>query len=188
MLIKNLREKNFLDKTEVGKQRIRNRRHSYLTKVLRKQDYFSVDNMMQRDPYLYKKMFGTLTTEAFTRDMKLSDRLLKNYDYDEMERRCKEQQQKESDIEEEEEEDDEEDIDLMKKEDTTDEISNDESNDYKLQVYMRLMEQRFLNGEDVGFVDYNKIDKDESLDDLEQMGRDAEDDYFDGEEPCDAMD
>ncbi|GLD96264.1 hypothetical protein PINS_up004947 [Pythium insidiosum] len=38
--------------------------------------------------------------------------------------------------------------------------------------------ERFLDGCDVGFADYSAIDRDEALDDVIEMERDAEDRYF----------
>lgn len=49
--------------------------------------------------------------------------------------------------------------------------------------FEREMQRRFLSGEDGEFADYRDIDADISLDDhwLEQTGRDAEEQYFDGD-------
>ena len=47
--------------------------------------------------------------------------------------------------------------------------------------FYHLMQLKFLAGQDRE-VDYDKIDNDESLDDLEMMDRDAQDRYFDAEE------
>jgi hypothetical protein len=41
------------------------------------------------------------------------------------------------------------------------------------------MQRRFLQGGDTEFVDYAATDRDDSLDDVEQMNRDAQDRYFD---------
>ncbi|VYS69559.1 unnamed protein product [Arabidopsis thaliana] len=47
--------------------------------------------------------------------------------------------------------------------------------------FTSIMEQKFLSGEDHQHLDYAKIDNDETLDDhwLREIGRDAEDKYFD---------
>eukprot|EP00667_Euglena_gracilis_P005672 EG_transcript_5710 len=54
-----------------------------------------------------------------------------------------------------------------------------------LQQFTAIMEGCFLDGEDANWVDYHKIDNDASLDDVEQLNADAEDRYFDSEEPSD---
>ena len=41
------------------------------------------------------------------------------------------------------------------------------------------MHDRFINGEDADWVDYAQIDADETLDDIKQIQRDKEDQWFD---------
>ena len=48
--------------------------------------------------------------------------------------------------------------------------------------WRRQMKLRFLRGNDEDF-DYGPIDNSEDYDDIQQIRRDAEDEYFDGEEP-----
>lgn len=48
--------------------------------------------------------------------------------------------------------------------------------------WKEVMEWRFLNGEDTDF-DYSSVDDNERMDDRRQIERDAEDAYFDSEEP-----
>ncbi|KAJ4460782.1 hypothetical protein PAPYR_3030 [Paratrimastix pyriformis] len=48
--------------------------------------------------------------------------------------------------------------------------------------FLRAMRMRFLQGEDMGWVDYAQIDSDERLDDIKQEQADAEDQFFDAEE------
>lgn len=47
------------------------------------------------------------------------------------------------------------------------------------------MHERFLAGKDAEFVDYDQIDSDYRNDPIDLIQRDAEDDYFDSEEPND---
>ena len=47
---------------------------------------------------------------------------------------------------------------------------------------IRLMHDRFMNGEDGDQVDYAQIDADEALDDLQQIDRDQEDQWFNQED------
>eukprot|EP00743_Colponemidia_sp_Colp-15_P009568 GILK01010465.1.p1 GENE.GILK01010465.1~~GILK01010465.1.p1 ORF type:complete len:358 (-),score=67.98 GILK01010465.1:168-1205(-) len=49
-------------------------------------------------------------------------------------------------------------------------------------IFLRIMKERFLDGDDAAFFDYGSVDRNERLDDLEKIGRDAEDAYFDEEE------
>ncbi len=44
--------------------------------------------------------------------------------------------------------------------------------------FRRVMKERFIDGKEKHF-DYSKVDDDSDLDDLETMGRDAEERYFD---------
>ena len=47
---------------------------------------------------------------------------------------------------------------------------------------LQIMHDRFMNGEDVDWVDYAQIDADDELDDLEQIDRDQEDHWFNQED------
>jgi len=47
--------------------------------------------------------------------------------------------------------------------------------------FVKLMHERFLNGDDKGF-DYSIVDANIEYDDIVQMQRDSEDAYFDSEE------
>ncbi|CBZ51432.1 conserved hypothetical protein [Neospora caninum Liverpool] len=52
----------------------------------------------------------------------------------------------------------------------------------KQQDFLLLMQEKFLAGHDARHIDYDAIDNDEALDDLQEMGRDLEEQYFCGEE------
>lgn len=63
---------------------------------------------------------------------------------------------------------------------SSDEESADEASiDERRRVLVEVMSARFLHGEDGEYVDYAAIDADETLDDLDEMDRDAQDRYFD---------
>lgn len=47
--------------------------------------------------------------------------------------------------------------------------------------FLKSMRDRFINGKETAF-DYGKIDEDSDLDDLTELGQDAEDKYFDADE------
>lgn len=65
-------------------------------------------------------------------------------------------------------------------EDSVPKISPEELEQRK-EEFTRTMQEKFLAGHDVDFVDYTRIDADATLDDdwLEEVGRDAEEKYFD---------
>ncbi|KAI9146591.1 hypothetical protein BKA69DRAFT_1045584 [Paraphysoderma sedebokerense] len=51
-----------------------------------------------------------------------------------------------------------------------------------LEEFKAIMIERWLYGNDTTF-DYSQVDDDPTLDDLEQIGRDVQDSYFDEQEP-----
>mmetsp|Transcript_24396 Transcript_24396/g.40088 ORF Transcript_24396/g.40088 Transcript_24396/m.40088 type:complete len:391 (-) Transcript_24396:302-1474(-) len=57
-------------------------------------------------------------------------------------------------------------------------LTQEEKNEER-RVFMEIMKERFISGEDKDYVDYTEIDENEMMDDLEQQQRDAEDSYFD---------
>eukprot|EP00668_Euglena_longa_P014359 GGOE01018344.1.p1 GENE.GGOE01018344.1~~GGOE01018344.1.p1 ORF type:complete len:109 (+),score=39.08 GGOE01018344.1:180-506(+) len=66
-----------------------------------------------------------------------------------------------------------------------DEVIDEEEMAVLLQQFTTIMEGCFLDGEDGHWVDYLTIDNDTSLDNVAQQSADAEDRYFDAEEPSD---
>ncbi|KAJ3218677.1 hypothetical protein HDU67_004459 [Dinochytrium kinnereticum] len=60
-------------------------------------------------------------------------------------------------------------------------LSFDEREELRVE-FIRIIKERFLAGLDESF-DYSRVDANEAFDDLGQMERDAEDAYFDSEEP-----
>ena len=62
-------------------------------------------------------------------------------------------------------------------------VAHDELLEYRLAL-VRVAQEKFLDGKDAPeFTDYAAIDNDETLDNLDIIGQDEEDRYFDDEEP-----
>lgn len=63
-------------------------------------------------------------------------------------------------------------------------VSDEEKSQFRAE-FISHMHERFLAGKDDEFVDYADIDSDARNDPIDLMQRDAEDNYFDSEEPND---
>jgi hypothetical protein len=175
---------------------VKNRRYRRLQQLLAEEttdqedQYFSDAMMQQRSPALFHfylgQYLGLDRSTAPTVDQTLSSFLMDTCQRSEMEKRrvaeqagwgkftaADERQEQErmqrlyEEEGEEEEEDEEEDEDPMA-------LSVDE----RRQQLVEVMSARFLTGEDSEYVKYAEIDADETLDDYEEMQRDAEDRYF----------
>ncbi|EKX54488.1 hypothetical protein GUITHDRAFT_150026 [Guillardia theta CCMP2712] len=115
----------------------------------------------------------------------LADFLLHSYDR----KMNRTRREKEADAERNcEEEDSDEDLDLEQSSSKGDqgkqEIVSAEDRMRLRDEFYKIMRERFLEGHDVQYFDYASCDQDHDLDDLDQMSRDAEDEYFsDDEEP-----
>ncbi|XP_014670890.1 PREDICTED: coiled-coil domain-containing protein 97-like, partial [Priapulus caudatus] len=182
---------------------VRNRRYNAI-KGLTAEGYFSDDSMMQRNPLMYQQMVGQYLTEeerneqikARQRELdgRISNVLMNCIDNEAMQRT----KDYELDLEEgamEEEEDDEEEEDEEKEEEEGDGDEEVDKNykrspstldqrekDMLKSEFLHVMHERFLSGSDVDF-DYSTIDSNTDYDDLQTIGRDEEDKYFDEEEP-----
>ncbi|KAH7476208.1 hypothetical protein KRP22_000050 [Phytophthora ramorum] len=177
-------------RTAVVKNRRYRRLQQLLEETAQEDRYFSDAMMQQRSPALFHFYLGQyrgLESGAPPGEKTLSSFLMDTCQRSEMEaRRVAEQEtwgpfrtedekQEQSRLqrlyeevtveEEEEEEDDEEDPTVH-------------SMDERRQQLVEIMSTRFLNGEDAEYVNYAEIDADETLDDFDEMQRDAEDRYF----------
>lgn len=177
-------------------KQIRNRRYNYMRDLMQKTDYFSTQQMRERNPLLYEYYVGQymtddekLTIEKSNPEMLLSEHIFFKMDRDHMEGILCRQQERESeqfeesdaDTSEEEEEDGEGYIGSFK-------LSRDpnKASDEKQMLreeFLREMQHSFLNGSDQG-IDYHSVDTSTQYDALDLKGRDEEESYFDGEEPC----
>ena len=167
-------------------RRVRNRRYECL-KELMGTDYFSEEEMRQRNPLLFKYYIGQYMSEeelaaldSTTSEMRLSSHIMKKMRQDE--RRERERWQNEKERAQEEEEDtssEEEEEEAMEGESA--EVTDTER--WRLrQEFLQAMQLSFLRGEDKEF-DYGRIDRDEQYDSIETQQQDGEDAYFDEEEP-----
>ena len=154
--------------------RTRNRRYEYLKELL-KTEYFSDEEMRQRDPLLFERYVGQYLTEdevaelegGRTSDMALSSHILQRMRIDE--RREREERQREREEE----------------EDSSSEEEGEVTEEEKRELrrdFLQAMQLSFLRGEDEGF-DYSSVDHNERFDSVETQQQDGEDAYFDSEEP-----
>lgn len=165
-------------------RRTSNRRYECM-KELMKTDYFSEEEMRQRNPLLFQRYVGQYMSEeevaeldgGQTSDMTLSSFILQRMRLDERRERERRQQEREEEVEEEEDSSSEEET----EEETEEEVTEEEKKEMKRQ-FLQAMQLSFLGGKDTGF-DYSSVDQDERYDSLETQQQDGEDAYFDAEEP-----
>jgi len=159
---------NTLNNTKV----IRNRRYYKLQELLTEGLYFSESEMKTRDTQLHHEMVEQYLTEAdkeaarravLSADTKFSTFLLNQMDKGEGDKK----------------EDDEEEFDSDSEDEKVELTESERAVLYR--QFQDIMEERFLNGEDVGF-NYGLVDQDERYDDLKIRSRDAEDEYFNEED------
>ncbi|KAJ3672531.1 hypothetical protein LUZ60_007252 [Juncus effusus] len=181
---------------------IKNRRRAYMEKLVQQGEYFSEDSMRERDPYLHHEYVGKFQ-DPVGRMMsrpgeKWSETLLRRCEEMDLVKKirgeqirrgvdvkdligCQEiqenQENQEEEEEEEEEEEDEEEEGIV--EDSRERISEEELQE-QMEQFTVVMQQKFLAGEDKEYLDYEKIDGDERLDDYwnKEANYDAEEKYF----------
>lgn len=180
-------------------KRVRNRRYECLKQLMAKSTYFTEEEMRQRNPLLFEYYIGQFLTEdekikpeENPSDMVLSSMILKNIDIDRRTSLLREQmkseqcQLEESDSSlsssEEEEEDKEAELPLAAMVLSSDPDLAAREKSMLRDEFLATMQASFLDGKDKDF-DYSKVDFDETYDSLEIRNRDAEDEYFDAEEP-----
>ena len=171
----------------------KNRRYAALQELTETSGYFSEQEMRDRNPMLFEYYIGQYLTEkervaldAEKASMPPSVYLMKKIEIDQRKELLRQQRNREYSTEEEEDESSSEDDDMTPDENI--QLSSDSSraNQEKWmmrQEFLRAMQLSFLNGEDSDF-DYAKVDRDERYDLLELQQKDAEDSYFDAEEPA----
>lgn len=181
---------------------VKNRRYKCLKQLMEESDYFSEEEMRQRNPILFEHYIGQFMSEEEKcqmkerpTDMKLSSMILENMRVDQRTKLLEEQRTREADQGEEfdtsseDESDTSEDeiVSLAPMKLSTDPETMEREKAMFSQEFLAAMQASFLNGNDKDF-DYSKVDHDECYDSLDIEGKDAEDDYFDSEEPscCEA--
>ena len=165
--------------------RTRNRRYECLKELMKSTDYFSEEEMRQRNPLLFQQYVGQFLSEeelaeldgARTSDMTLSSLILRKMRLDERNERERRQREREEGAEEEEDSSSEEEMDDEETADVTEEEKHAMRSEF-----LQAMQQSFLRGEDEGF-DYGSVDENERYDSVETQQQDGEDAYFDAEEP-----
>lgn len=180
-------------------KRIKNRRYVHLEQLMSGSDYFSEEEMQQRDPLLFEYYIGQFLSEEERlkigeedkSEMKLSSMILKNMEVDQRTRLLKEQRSREQDQLEE--------SDSSSDEDIADTVGSGSATFAPMKLslkpetalreklmlrreFLSVMQTSFLEGRDKDF-DYSKVDNNEQYDSLEMRGKDSEDSYFDAEEP-----
>lgn len=187
------------------RKRVRNRRYKALQKLQNESDYFSEKQMMSRNPLLYEQLIGQFLSDEEIRardgvdreNLTFLDLILETVDRNEM-REMKNEQMLEEDLDSMSIEDppsNRNDISEKRKQWGEFEIA-DTTPSFKPEIRKqalisaperRLLREEFLQEmynsfiEGYDDVDYDSIDNDEQLDDLQQISQDAEDKYFDSE-------
>ncbi|XP_054664205.1 coiled-coil domain-containing protein 97 isoform X2 [Grus americana] len=172
-----------------ARTRLRNRRYAALRQLIQDGEYFSEEEMRAREPLLYQHYIGQYRgVEPLPGDpqgtphflgnppgpQSLTNLLLRSVEEAAVQQRLRRQRLRDGDSGEEEEDDD------------ADPWVPDAAERAMLrEEFTSRMYQRFLDGEDGDF-DYSQVDENPDLDNLDIVSRDAEERYFDEEEPSDA--
>ena len=186
---------------------VKNRRYEALRRLEKETSYFSDDEMQERCPLLYQQYIGQYMTdeEKFEKDeakmkdeVKMSSFIFQQIDRDWLKKKEMEEQEMEECMEEEEDEDSDNDSEGHSEDNEGHKEGNEGhhedkkgqdvtsiSSEHKLKLreeFLNLMRQRFLEGLDEEF-DYTKVDTNDEYDNLDILGQDEQDKYFDEEEP-----
>lgn len=173
----------------------KNRRYAALRELTETSEYFSEQEMRDRNPMLFEYYIGQYLTEkervaldAEKATVPPSVHLMKKIETDQRRELLRQQRSRQYSTEEEEEDQSssEDDDDMTPDENirlSTDSSQATQEKWMMRREFLRAMQLSFLNGEDSDF-DYTKVDRDERYDLLEVQQTDAEDSYFDAEEPA----
>ncbi|KAM8952271.1 coiled-coil domain-containing protein 97 [Pelodytes ibericus] len=173
---------------KVDHTRIRNKRYAALQKLITAGEYFSDEQMRERDPLMYEHYVGQYRSEEDimsqnSKDLaeatSLSDVLLNSCQEQDLQRRLEAQRELEDNcMEEEDEEEEEEDSELSS--DDTHSVNSEERSLMREELISR-MHQNFLDGKDRDF-DYSEVDDNPDFDNLDIVTHDEEERYFDDDE------
>ncbi|XP_065511308.1 coiled-coil domain-containing protein 97 [Caloenas nicobarica] len=143
-----------------ARTRLRNRRFAALRRLVREGRYFSEREMRARAPRLYQRYIGRFRRggdppEPPPDPPSLAQLLLRSLDRE-----------------------------PPQEDDSSDEDGDPPAGERLMlrQEFITRMYQRFLDGEDSDF-DYSQVDENPDMDNLDIVSRDAEERYFDEEEP-----
>ncbi|CDY09509.1 BnaC02g20510D [Brassica napus] len=189
--LKNLRKKISPTSEELKSRSVavRNRRLAYLNKLVSEGQYFSEDDIRDREPYLHHEYVGKFQ-DSMSRNMarpgeRWSETLMRRAEEAALESE-EESEQEEVETEEEEEEEEKQTgassslAEAGGAENKQGTVLPPEEMQEMMEQFTSIMQQKFLSGEDHEHLDYTKIDNDENLDDhwLREVGLDAEEKYF----------
>ncbi|GAB6026080.1 hypothetical protein CHUAL_012283 [Chamberlinius hualienensis] len=166
--IKNIIEKN----SKRGSSIVKNRRYAALQKLVKDGKYFSDHEMRKRDPKMFEQFVGQYMSRCEKEEMDLNakreevDLRLSSILVDRLEEENRFIEEFDSDSE--------------------DEVGDLKLNEFERKLlkeeFVTNMHQTFLEGRDNDF-DYSLVDGNSDYDPLEVVQQDAEDSYFDTEEP-----
>ena len=177
------------------RKQVQNRRFQYMQHLMETSNYFSEEEMRNRNPLLYEDYIGQYLTKEEKDDLDMGNRsdvtmsglILKKMEIDKRRELYERLQDFESgQLEESDSDESETDDERMDQDHDPVKIDTDQKQQFR-EDYLKVMQLSFLNGEDKDF-DYSKIDVSDALDSIDMLGRDAEDAYFDDEKPTDLSD
>ncbi|KAM3599062.1 uncharacterized protein V6R79_026147 [Siganus canaliculatus] len=177
-----------------NKTRVRNHRYAALRALQKEGQYFSEEQMRQREPLLYEQYVGQYLTdeEVLERSQEamkdsaqeasgsepggLAHLLLSSYQERLIQDRLQEEQEREDGAEEEDEDESEDDADSGVHQQEVEPTPEEKA--LLREEFISQMHQRFLEGKDKDF-NYSEVDENPDYDNLDIVSRDAEDRYFD---------
>ena len=170
---------------------IRNRRYAAIRELTETSQYFSEAEMRERNPMLFEHYIGQYLTEeertaldASNAETPLSALIMKKIESSKRSKLLQLQREHEQALCTEEERDSasSEDEEVVRDHSSSLSVTVEERQMMKRE-FLRVMQLNFLSGQDSDF-DYSKVDGNEKYDLLDMQQRDAEDSYFDTEEPA----
>lgn len=184
--------------SKARKIQVKNRRYEALKKLISEGSYFSDLEMKERNPLMFQQLIGQYMNEDEKEelnkidksDLRFTNILMEHIarDYEENFRHQQEEEEERELFEENDDDDDDDKIDFktvmldsMSTENNVQTISEEEKRMLRKE-FLTNMYQSFLDGRDAGF-NYSSVDDNADYDALDIKQQDAEDKYFDSEEP-----
>ncbi|KAM4696564.1 coiled-coil domain-containing protein 97 isoform 2-T2 [Rhinophrynus dorsalis] len=173
----------------VDHTRVRNKRYAALQQLITAGEYFSDEQMRERDPLMYEHYVGQYQSEEeimsqnskdLSQAASLSDVLLNSCQEQALQRRLDIQRELEDNCKEED-EDEEEESELQSDEERA---VDSEEKALMREEFVSRMHQRFLDGKDHDF-DYSEVDDNPDFDNLDIITHDEEERYFDDDDDDD---
>jgi len=177
--------------SKAAKIRVKNRRYEALKRLVNDGKYFSMTEMKERNPLMFEQLVGQYMseqekeelTEIDKTDLRFTTILMEHIDRDYENNRRHQQQELEDAMFEESEDDDDDSYEDSAQRGIrkANEISEKEKVILK-DEFLSTMYQSFLDGHDAEF-NYTSVDDNVDYDSVVTNQQDAEDSYFDAEEP-----